>query len=228
MADICAELDDLEVENFERNHFIPLPQLEKCLTREKVMGLLKEHGIEFHRETQVADAVFRNGLRLFATLASIRSIKFITRFLEKNQVPYTDLDSKFPWSESSLLPILEDSKRCGSFLKRQWRFLAPVFRQDQYQRVLDERTILPFLSEKLLKDGGFSRVSKITVDGSHHQLPDTQGEVRITVIVESSTILTNFYLRWSGSERNLLGLEIRPHWRKTFMMNWRFYHRLDA
>jgi hypothetical protein len=192
MADICAELDDLEVKNFEGNYFIPLLKLEKLLTRKKVVGLLKEHGIEFHQEAQVADAVFQNGLRLFATLASIRSIRFITKFLEKDQVPHIGLDSKFPWTESSLLPILEDSKRCGSFLKKQWRFLAPVFRQDQYQRVLDDSTILPFLSQTLITDGGFSKVLRITVDGSHHQLSNTQGEVSIVITVESFTILTKY------------------------------------
>jgi hypothetical protein len=189
MADICAELEDLEVENFEKHAFVPLPELEKFLTREKIVGLLREHGIEFHREAQVADAVFQNGLRLFATLASIRSIRFITRFLEREQVPRTGLDSKFPWSESILLPILEDSKRCSSFLKKQWRFLAPIFRQDQYQRVLDDRTLLPFLSQTLLKQGGFSKVFKVTIDRSHHQLPGTQGEVGIAMI-ETSTMLT--------------------------------------
>lgn len=177
MADICTEIDDLEVENFEGIYFIPLPDLEKLFTRKRVVGLLKEHNIEFYKETQIADAVFRNGLRLFATLASIRSIQFITRFLERSQVPDTDLDSKFPWNESSLLPILEDMKRCSNFFKKQWRFLAPVFKQDQYQRTLDERTILPFLSRVVLKDGGFSRVSKVTIDGSHHRLPGTQGKV---------------------------------------------------
>jgi hypothetical protein len=177
MADICAELDALEIENFEHKFFIPLAKLEQLFTRERIAALLQEHDIEFYVRTEATNAVLKNGLRLFATLASIRGINSITRFLEADYFFGGHFDSKLPLSESALLTIVGDAERCLQFSRKQWRFLAPILREDQSHRVLDDRTIMPFLSSTPIGKGGFSNVFKVRVDASHHQIPSTKAEV---------------------------------------------------
>ena len=181
MTDICTELDALEIENFEHKFFIPLSKLEQVFTREKIVALLQQHGVEFYLQIEITNAVLKNGLRLFATLASIRDIKYITRFLESDYFSGGQFDSKLPLSEASLLAILRDPDRCLQFFRKQWRFLAPVLLEDQYHRELDDRTILPFLSWTPIMDGGFANVFKVRVDASHHQIPVAQTEVSPTL-----------------------------------------------
>jgi len=177
MTDICTELKALRIENFENKFFIPLSKLEQLFTRERIIDLLQEHGVAFYVQTEVTNAVLKNGLRLFAILASIRDINSITRFLQADYFSGGQFDSKLPLSESSLLKILQDPDKCLKFFRRQWRFLAPVLREDQFYRELDDRTILPFLSSTLIRSGGFANVFKVRVDASHHQIPGTQAEV---------------------------------------------------
>jgi len=181
MTDICAELDALEIENFEHKFFIPLSKLEKLLTRERIIDLLQQHDVEFYVRDEVTNAVLKNGRRLFAILASIRDIKSITRFLEADYFSGGQFDSKLPLSESSLLTILRDRDKCVQFSRKQWRFLAPIFREDQSYRELDDRTILPFLSSTPIKDGGFANVFKVRVDASHHKIPGAPVEVSPTL-----------------------------------------------
>jgi hypothetical protein len=177
MADICAELDALEIENFEHKLFIPLSKLEQLLTPERIVALLQQHDIKFYLQTETTNAVLKNGLRLFATLASIRGINLITRFLEADYFSGGHFDSKLPLSESALLTIVRDPERCLQFSRKQWRFLAPVLREDQSHRELDDRTIMPFLSSTPIGKGGFSNVFKVRVDASHHRIPSAQAEV---------------------------------------------------
>lgn len=180
MSDICTELDNLEIENYEHKFFIPLNKLEQLFTRERIVTLLQQHDVEFYLRIEVTNAVLKNGLRLFATLASIRYIKSITRFLESDYFSGGQFDSKLPLSEASLQTILRDSERCVQFSRKQWRFVAPVLREDQSHRELDDRTILPFLSLTPIRDGGFAKVFKVRVDASHHQIPGAQAEVSPT------------------------------------------------
>ena len=80
-------------------------------------------------------------------------------------------------TEPSLEDILRDSDISLQFYRKQWRFLAPVLREDQPHRELDDRTILPYLSSETVAHGGFAKILKIRVDSSHHQISDTEKEV---------------------------------------------------
>jgi hypothetical protein len=175
--DICRELDALDVVNFEKNRFIPLKRLEQLLTRERIVTLLAQNNVEFHLRAEATSTILNNGIRLFATLASIRSIKLITRFLATDSFSGAQLDSKLPLSESDLLGIIRDPNTCTQFFQRQWRFLAPVFQENQSYRELADWTILPFLRRTKIGQGGFAVVYKVTVDASHHRIAGAHGEV---------------------------------------------------
>lgn len=141
------------------------------------MSLLEQNEIEIYLRTEALNAVLNNGIRLFATLASIRSIKLINRFLTTDSFSGSQFDSKLPLSKSDLLEILREPNSCNEFFKRQWRFLAPVFQEDQAYRELQEWTILPFLERKRIASGGFAVVYKVKVDASHHKFTGSNGEV---------------------------------------------------
>ena len=98
--EICRELDTLDVVNFEKNRFIPLKRLEQLLTRERIVTLLAQNNVEFHLRAEAASTILNNGIRLFATLASIRNIKLITRFLATDSFSGAQLDSKLPLKTS--------------------------------------------------------------------------------------------------------------------------------
>jgi hypothetical protein len=177
MADICGELDALEIENFEHKCFVPLSKLQVLLTRERILDLLQESDIKFYDRNEVTNAVLNNGLRLFATLASIRNIDCIVRFLKADYFSGGQFDSKLPMNESNLQTILQNEDISRKFFRKQWTFLAPVLREDQSHRELDDRTIMPFLSSTPIGHGGFANVFKVRVDASHHQILGAQSEV---------------------------------------------------
>lgn len=160
MSDICGELDALDIVNVEKNRFIPLNKLRKLFTKDKIVALLKQNDVEIHLWAEATNAAMNNGLRLFATLASIRSIKLITRFLATDSFSGSQFDSKLPLSESDLSKILRDPNLCTQFFERQWRFLAPVFQEDQAYRELDDWVVLPFLRRRKIASGDFAVVYK--------------------------------------------------------------------
>jgi hypothetical protein len=195
MADICNELDGLEIENFEHKYFIPLGKLKRLFTRERIGDLLQQHDIKFYDRTEITNAVLNNGLRLFATLASIRGISFITQFLKADHFSGGQFDSKLPLRESSLKAILPNSETCTQFFKKQWRFLAPVLREDQSHRELDDRTIMPFLSSTPIGYGGFAKVFKVRVDASHHRIQGHQTEASpsLYICIPSAANQSQYY-----------------------------------
>jgi hypothetical protein len=195
--DICRELDALDVVNFEKNRFIPLNRLERLLTREKIVALLAQNNVEFHLCAEATSTILNNGIRLFATLASIRNIKLITRFLATDSFSGAQLDSKLPLSESDLLRIIQDPNTSTQFFQRQWRFLAPVFQENQSYRELADWAILPFLRRSKIGQGGFAVVYKVTVDAAHHRIAGTHGEVGASSSRELLATNIAFFYSWT-------------------------------
>lgn len=173
MPDIRRALSELEIENFEHKPFVPLNKLKILFNRNLITDLLKQHEIPFYdHQEKIPDIIRNDGLRLFATLATIGSIGCITRFIRADH-----LDSKMPLSEASLSKSLPDALTCTQFFREQWKFLSPIFEAGQYPREYHDRTVLPFLSCDHILDGGFSSVSKIKVDISHHRITSNVIEV---------------------------------------------------
>jgi hypothetical protein len=179
LAKIIKELDELEIENFVHKFFIPLSTLEALFPRERVVDLLGQHNIQFYDRDEVANAILANGLRLFATLVTIQEVEAIEGFIKADNFSGGNFDLKLPLNEASLASVFKESPKRIKFVQKQWRFLAPVLREDQSHRVLDDRTILPFLSSENIGKGGFANVSKVRVDASHHKISGAQGEVSL-------------------------------------------------
>jgi hypothetical protein len=61
------------------------------------------------------------------------------------------------------------------FQENQWKFLAPVFIQQEYNYDLKPQCIFPFVSDGAIpKDGAFSSVYRVTIHKDHHEYPEIQ------------------------------------------------------
>lgn len=152
MSDMRSAISGLEIENFEHKPFVP-----------------------YHRK--ITDIIRNGGFWLFATLATIGNIGCITRFIRADQFSDVQSDSKMPLSEASISKILPDTPTCTQFFREQWKFLSPIFETGQLPREYYDRTVLPFLSCVHIYEGGFSSVSKVKVDISHHRITSNVIEV---------------------------------------------------
>ena len=185
MSDMRAELEDLEIQNYEQKFFIPLNALEDLLPESKVAMLihaLYENGnIEVWQQPELIRIVTDNGLRVFATLLSFSQPELIQKFKETDHFAHSQLDSKLPLSKDSLGIILQNDKLSARFYKHQWRFLAPLFRANQSHRKLEDNVILPFTKCERLREGGFGEVHKMTMAAPYQGLvPEKRGEVELS------------------------------------------------
>lgn len=181
-SDMIAELEDLEIKNYEQKYFIPLDALKELLTESRVATLihtLSEKGqVEVWQQPELIRIIVDNGLRVFATLLSFSRPGLIQKFKETDHFAHSQLDSRLPLSKGSLGLILGDEKLSQKFCKHQWRFLAPFFRADQSHRVLSDGVILPFTECKQLGEGAFGEVHKMTMAASYQSLvPERTGQV---------------------------------------------------
>ena len=182
MSDLRVELEDHEIENYERKRFIPLDALKELLPKSRVAALIRalsEKGeVEVWQQPELIDIIVDNGLRVFATLLFFSRPGLIQKFKETDHFAHSQLDSRLPLSKDSLGHILGDEKLSSRFHKHQWRFLAPFFRADQSHRVLPDHVILPFTRCEPLGEGGFGEIDKMTMDASYQDLvPERTGQV---------------------------------------------------
>ena len=179
--DICHELDALEVDNFENQAFIPLDRLETLLTRERISHLIHDSQVRFYDRQEAIRAILQKGLKVFATLASIREIGAISKFIESDQSSDGFLDARLPLEVPALDVIFSDKDVRSKFYRKQWRFLAPVLQADQSYRKYHEKTILPFISSKDVTSGGYGDVSRVTIDTAHHAISHNSAKVAIPI-----------------------------------------------
>ena len=172
MDGMMVLLGTLELENFDHRPFVPFNKLEALFTRDKTHKLLlQQHGVDFYLIDEIVNKVIDGGIRTFAILTAIDDIRSITRFIKEDHYSDVSLDAKLPLKEADVSRYFSNPDKGTLFLRRQWAFLAPVFSErTQSRRELDNRIILPFLHKKLIAQGGFAKVYRVTIDASHHKL----------------------------------------------------------
>ena len=124
MADIAVRLGALELENFEHKSFIPLSELKKLFTRDKVYELLRQYDLHFHLINETVDRVLDGGLRTFALLGAVQDIGSITRFIKEDQFSGFSLDARLPLQGTDISRYFSNPEKGKLFLRRQWSFLA--------------------------------------------------------------------------------------------------------
>ncbi|KAF8540172.1 hypothetical protein BDD12DRAFT_834625 [Trichophaea hybrida] len=169
MASLREKLLNLGVENVDDGRpFIPERPLKQILTESAIEETLSD--------PQLTQLILEGGRRLLGILVLIRREDAVWRFLQRDHGQLQDLDSRLPLKLNNLKIIFGEDGGAGSaaaFFETQWRFLAPLLRNDRSHRIFDDLTILPFVErEDWATSSGFGDISKITICPIHQQLVD--------------------------------------------------------
>jgi hypothetical protein len=170
--------------NFRRQSFVSEQALAELLTRDAVYQALSDERASddcklapFHIE-QAIDVVVNGSHKIFAILVHIRQTKSIRQFIENDPFRGSGLDRGLPFDEAKLCDILSEPVIANEFYERQWHFVAPKFSESVFTRTLPQETILPFIKQQLLGEGGFGDVYNIEIASSHQLFHCTSWDVK--------------------------------------------------
>jgi hypothetical protein len=166
MEVIRTRLISIEIENYEYKDYIPYAELDKYLDLVVVSNAIKESKLDPPKQDEIIQTILVGGKRVFAILIRINCLEAIVRFIERDQLQLHPLDAKLPFSEPILIAILGETPG-NSFYRKQWSFVAPLFRGDLSHRILDKPTILPFNGNRKIGEGAFGAVYEVTIDARH-------------------------------------------------------------
>jgi hypothetical protein len=183
--DILHLLVDSPIDN---KKFVPADSLERAVTIDRVISTFEVAGISPISRTRLAQIVIDKGKRTFATLVFTNKVCEIESLLNEgftdNMLPVAYEASHDVWTVRSYQPDSDNTKAdttwtsfnlwtksdIYTFCERQWMFLAPVFRGDQFRYFLHRDIILPFMwaSDKR-KQSSFSTVYQAKIHISHQK-----------------------------------------------------------
>ena len=135
-----------------------------------VCNTLKDCGIAPYSIHETVGVIMKDGYKVFAILVVIRKVQCISKFIEHDQFqdPGTNgLDSRLPFSENTIESFLGITR----FFEVQWEFVVPIFFPRSIHRSLHADTVLPYIQEEELSEGGFGVIYKVTLHSSHQRLP---------------------------------------------------------
>lgn len=137
-------------------------------------SVLQEIDIEPQYIDELAHNVVHSKSVIFGVLVCIRQVRHILSFVGTDS--YGDepshSDHKIPFSLENLIRVLPTTV-AREFFEKQWEFVAPVFSKNILHRRLERQTILPFLDEEPLDQGGFGLVNRITIHGAHQKFSNS-------------------------------------------------------
>jgi hypothetical protein len=154
-----------------RRRFVPEGVIQGCLNDDQLKDALSTSNIDKVLQREAEEEIRRGGHKTFGVLVLMREEHLIVNFLQRDQLLRTRLDERLPRQIEELVVTLGSKERADEFYESQWQFLAPVFSELKGHRLLHEETILPFLAEEYLGQGGFGKVYKTRIHQSHWLLP---------------------------------------------------------
>ncbi|KAI1110399.1 hypothetical protein F5Y14DRAFT_465670 [Nemania sp. NC0429] len=174
----------------ENKSFVPNGALDEVITFDIVASTLAALGLELGEQSQLARDILEKGRRIFAILLFINQVSDIkTLFSEgftDEMLPVAYQAEGDSWKVRSYQPNSDNLEKdkvwvffqrwkkssIFSFCERQWMFLSPVFRKEQFKYLLHRDAILPFVSAKgQTKQSYFSVVFHVEVHAAHHRFP---------------------------------------------------------
>jgi hypothetical protein len=157
--------------------FVPQHRIDAIMTDETVQKALKGYDMEPYELHQVGTKVIHDGKKTLAILIVIGRGRAIRTFVQKER--YSDL--KLPLEHAQAQEYIGDAAAADDFILRQWELIAPIFLERGPHFRLDDATILPFMSERLLdksKQGSFGAIYETILPRSHvRALAATEEEV---------------------------------------------------
>lgn len=178
-------LEDQILHAFARSEF-PVGWKQEYMPRNGLNGLITAESIirEFSGyeddETPVEGDLIRYildsakkvfAISLISGVGSYGLLKAMRTFrasgFTDNELPATSTNTQFPWSRLKWSDVKKHN-----FKDNQWKFLVPVFRENQVRVKIGNRHILPFkLVNHEKKEGTFSDVWEVSIHESHQDNP---------------------------------------------------------
>lgn len=157
-----SKLEGLRCENAAHIWFIPAKRLNEALTRETIRGALEIAEIEYFRLDELTDHVLKTNLKVFSVLVLIEQVVAIPQCAELPEC----VDARLPF-EMNLLASMLPAKAAQEFEERQYEVIAPIFSRSTIHRSFQYQTILPFVKDERIGEGGFDTVYEIQLSHDH-------------------------------------------------------------
>ena len=169
------EIKVLRCQNIERRHFIPQEALYAILGLENIRTVLKDQGIEKEQLEELAQNITHGKRPIFGILVCIRKFRSILKFVKIDHFQYqpSHLDHKLPFEKEDLGKLLPPPLQ-RSFMSSNGSS-SPVSSKSTLPRYLEDDTVLPFLQEEVIGQGGFGVVYKVLLHETQQHFFDTPG-----------------------------------------------------
>ena len=176
MESLKHEIMSLRVRNPEFRYFIPHWSFYQLMSKKRIKEVLLTINTAAYSLEELITCILEGARRIFGILVLIQQPEYISSFIKNGPFQYqiAQLDHKIPFHYAQLETILP-KKIASEFYERQWEMAAPVFAKGTLPRLLEDETILPFLEDQGIGEGGFGMIYKTRLHASHHKFENLAG-----------------------------------------------------
>jgi hypothetical protein len=167
MNDPRAGIRALRTKNCQGRYFIPEFPYLAYMTPETIKQALLKGGTEPWKLDELVTVIAEGAQKIMGILILIRQEKLFIKFVEEHQGDTRTMNAQLPFTQGQL-PFLE-SDIAEEFVETQWMFIAPTFAPRLTHRFFVNDTVLPFVAESSLDEGGFGRVFLVKVHAGYHR-----------------------------------------------------------
>ena len=166
VSQLWKSIDEKRRRSATGQYFLPSSDLRALFTKIRIESAVAELECAEHERIGLAAKIFEQGLTTFAILIWMKREVAIIDFRNHDA-----LDASLPLHEDRAVQIACDFGKALA-VEVQWQFLPYTLKHDMcdHHRIIDNNnTILPFLRQEPLIEGGFGEISKVTVLSSQQE-----------------------------------------------------------
>jgi hypothetical protein len=166
METVKRRIKNLRITNAAQRDYIPEDDLAKVLDEACIRALVRQEtfGIDKVYHKSVIKTLHDGGRKFLAILILIDETLSLRRVLQSGLCE-NGPDNHLPLDKAGAEKILSDEDSVKEFLKTQWEFTVPLFRQNSFPKLYDSSTIFPYSSdERLERPRGNSTIYETEVD----------------------------------------------------------------
>ena len=154
------------------------------MTKEALLEVFLDSKLAVYHLEELVHDVLEGARQIFGILILVRRPECISNFIRNDRFQYqlSHLDHKTPFQYEILGKILPKDI-ATDFYETQWEFTAPVFTRRVLPRFLEEDTVMPFLKDTIVGEGGFGVIHEIEIHPFHEKfgITDVQTVCRTTL-----------------------------------------------
>ena len=168
MEELKNNIKDLRRTTWDEVSFIPEAKLLELMTRDKLLAACEDYLNPAHRD-DIVDRIYAGARKVFAILVLLDQPELIINFIVHDQLQ-SRLDQSLPFEISLLAKLLPSRHSVTDFDERQWEFCPLYLSESGIRRSLRKRTILPFIHNEKIAEGGFGTAYDVEIDAYSHGL----------------------------------------------------------